>query len=107
MTLLLLSGCSTSTADDLGNKYAQTWERSYSETTCADWTGEMTAQQKFAAAADILVAAWTKIEGSSQFPDDSMINEFRDGIGTACVVPTMNISEVSYGVYSTEARFTP
>lgn len=95
---------STSAVDD---KYVQTWQSDYSETTCDDWTSTMTAEQKFAAAADILASARNKIDGGSGLPSDSLIDEFRDGITNVCVLPTMTLTDATYGLYSTEPRFHP
>lgn len=87
--------------------YTQTWEEPYSSTTCSDWDLQMTDRQKFAASADILAAAWGKVEESDKFPQDSLISEFQRAVSTACVIDDMTITEVSFGVYATEPRFKP
>jgi hypothetical protein len=41
-----------STSDDPAvTKYEQTWPKNYSSTTCGEWHSDMSAQQRFAAAA--------------------------------------------------------
>lgn len=95
---------STSTAPD---RYTQTWSRPYSETTCDDWNGSMTPAQQFAAAADILASARNKIDGATGLPPDSLIVEFQAGITNVCVIPTMTLTDATYGLYSTEPRFQP
>lgn len=95
------------TADSDAAAYTQTWGKDYADTTCGDWNAQMTDEQQFAAAADILASAWDKIEGSSDFPSDSLITEFQGGISKACIEDTMTLTDVSYGVYTTEPRFEP
>lgn len=80
---------------DEGSKYAQTWARSYSVTTCTDWLKYMMESQKFAAAADILTSARNKIDGGADLPADALIREFEFGITTACVVPSMTLTDVT------------
>jgi len=59
------------------------------------------------AAADILTSARNKIDGGTGLPADSMIEDFAGGITTACVVPSMTLTDVTFGLYSTEPRFHP
>ncbi|MDP9226367.1 MAG: hypothetical protein M3P18_21505, partial [Actinomycetota bacterium] len=61
---IFLIGCRTDS--DL-NRFDQTWEQPLGETTCADWTGTMTARQRYAAAAELLLSAR---EGMPGFPSD-------------------------------------
>jgi hypothetical protein len=92
-------------ADD---KYEQTWPKSYSSTTCREWNGEMTTDQRWTAAADMLTGARNKGDGGQGVPPDSLVDEFMGGITTACVVPDMSLAEVGAGLYLTErARFRP
>lgn len=109
--LVVASACSSSTdtgTDDSTSKYTQTWPKSYSATTCTDWTREMTDAQQWAAAADMLTGARNKGDGGTGLPPDSLITEFQSGVTTACVVPTMSLSDVGAGLYLTDhARFRP
>lgn len=93
--------------DDSTSKYTQTWSKQYSDTTCADWNNEMTAQQQFAAAADILTSARNKIDDGTGLPSDALIREFEGGITNVCVEPTMTLTDATYGLYATEPRFHP
>lgn len=113
---VLVGGCTAIVAATSGNRgdevsaddpYRQTWVKAYSDTTCADWASEMTDQQQFAASADILTSAWQRIEGSSDFPPDALIREFREGVSTVCVEPTMTLTDASGLLYLTEPRFAP
>ena len=89
------------------DEYTQTWDKAYSETTCSDWNGAMTDAQQFAAAADILTSARNKIDGGTGMPFDSLIAEFRSGITNVCVIPSMTLTDATYGLYTTEPRFHP
>jgi hypothetical protein len=106
------SGDRDNAGDEAGDeggdsKYVQTWATSYSETTCADWLGEMTSGQRWAAAADILTSARNKIDGGEGLPPDSLITEFEGGLTNVCIEPTMTLTDASYGLYTTEPRFHP
>ncbi|MCS5732892.1 hypothetical protein [Herbiconiux daphne] len=105
---ILLSSCSTPDVTPAAvDKYTQTWTASYSETTCDDWLNVMTPAQQFAGAADILTAARNKIDGGTGLPSDSLIDEFAEGINNVCVIPTMTLTDATYGLYTTEPRFHP
>ncbi len=95
-------------ADAADDKYEQTWPKSYSSTTCHEWNAEMTADQRWAAAADMLTGARNKGDGGQGVPPDSLVDEFMGGTTRACVVPDMSLAEVGAGLYVTErARFRP
>lgn len=88
-------------------KYLQTWEKSYGDTSCTEWNEEMTASQQFAASADMLAGARNKGDGGTGLPPDPLVDEFAGGISSACVIPTSPITEIAVGVYLTEPRFKP
>lgn len=89
------------------SRYAQTWTRPYSMTTCDDWSKRMSEGQKLAAAADTLAAARKRSNGGKALPSDALIREFRAGITGACIAPSMTLREVSDGLYKTDSRFRP
>lgn len=89
------------------SKYTQTWGAAYSDTSCSDWNELMSSTQQFAAAADTLTSARNKIDGGIGLPPDSLISEFQAGITNVCVVPTMTLTDATYGLYLTEPRFHP
>ena len=101
-----LSPKGTST-DPETSKYEQTWGAAYTDTTCDDWNTLMTSAQQFAAAADILTAARNKIDGGEGLPPDSLISEFQAGVTNVCVIPSMTLTDATYGLYTTEPRFHP
>lgn len=89
------------------SRYTQTWGQRYAETSCDDWNLEMSSAQQFAAAADILTSARNKIDGGEGVPPDVLITEFQMGTTNVCVVPTMTLTDATFGLYSTEPRFHP
>lgn len=89
-------------------KYDQTWPKPYGKTTCSQWTNKLDQHENFVAAADMLVGARSVDDEGAGLPDDDLVEEFRDAITTACVVPSMVITDVAVGVYLTEkATFKP
>ncbi len=91
-----------------GGKYTQTWTKDYAATTCREWNVEVTEDQQWVAAADMLTGARNKGDGGEGLPPESLVNEFKSGITTTCVVPTMSLSETAAGPYLTgRARFQP
>lgn len=93
---MFLTGCRTDS--DL-NRFDQTWEQPLDETTCADWTETMTATQRFAAAAELLLSAR---EGMPGFPSDSQFTFFMSRITAGCddAGAEASASEVAQSVYS-------
>jgi hypothetical protein len=89
------------------SRYTQTWKKSYAETSCDEWNLEMTSAQQFAAAADILTSARNKIDGGEGLPPDDLTTEFQAGITNVCIIPTMTLTDATYGLYTTEPRFRP
>jgi hypothetical protein len=89
------------------SKYTQTWAKTYSDTTCRDWSTQLTSAQKFAASADMLAGARNKGDGGTGLPSDALINEFSGGITNVCVEPTMALTDAAVGLYLTEPRFKP
>ncbi|MDR6613603.1 hypothetical protein [Leifsonia sp. 1010] len=108
-----LVGCSSSSHEALSgdetsiDKYTQTWPKQYSDTTCEDWNNQMTPAQQFAAAADILSSARDKLDGGTGVAPDDLIRQFQSGITNVCVIDSMTLTDASYGLYATEARFHP
>lgn len=94
-------------ADDASSRYTQTWSQSYAETSCDEWNLEMTSAQQFAAAADILTSARNKIDGGAGLPPDALTSEFQAGVTNVCIVPTMTLTDATFGLYTTEPRFHP
>lgn len=105
--VVALTGCSTGPTTVAPDKYKQTWATPYDSTTCTDYTTQLTASQRWAAAADMLTGARSR-DGAKEMPSDELVTTFMGGIDTACVVETMTITDVAVGLYLTErARFEP
>lgn len=101
--VLALSACAGSSTTSGGDKYKQTWAKSYAATTCAEWRSTMTSQQQWAAAADMLTAARNKDGEKSRMPPDDLITKFQGGVGNACsATSTSNIAEIGAVLYLTE-----
>lgn len=95
-----------------GSEYTQTWSKDYASTTCSDWTDQMTAQQRFAASADILSAARDKIDGGSGVAPDSLIRSFEGEIDDACAkpqpAPNETLTDVTLFIYQADhATYAP
>jgi hypothetical protein len=89
-------------------KYDQTWPKDYSHTTCREWLNKMSQHENFVAAADMLVGARSVDDKDAGLPSDELVDEFRDGVTTACVEPAMKLTDVAAALYLTEkARFKP
>lgn len=110
LAVLALSGCgggASSNSPSTSGKFEQTWSKSYGSTTCSDFGGTMTADQRRVAAADMLTGARNQ-DGGKTLPSDDLIRTFMGAIDNACVQPTMTITDVAVGVYLTDrARFQP
>lgn len=94
---------SAAVADD---KYTQTWGTPYNKTTCSQFLHDMTEQQRWVMAADMLTGA-RNLDQKTGLPSDSMVTEFEGGMETACVIDTMAMTDVGAGLYMTEPRFHP
>ena len=116
--LVLFAGCAIAlgSSDDSGggggssnpSKYTQTWPKSYAATNCSEWNSSMSSSQQFAAAADMLTGARNRGDGGVGLPPDSLIDDFRQGVTTACVIDTMSLADVGAGLYLTDRdRFRP
>ena len=104
-----IGGSSTVTGTSVDDdKYDQTWSGSYSSTTCAEWNAEMTGDQQWAAAADMLTSARNKRDGGQGLPPDYLVDRFVGGIDAVCVVRDMSLAEAGASLYLTERdRFRP
>lgn len=111
---LLLAACSgggdNADAQSAGarSKYEQTWSKAYKDTTCDEWLTQMSSQQQFAAAADMLTGARNKGDGGSGLPPDALISDFQAGVTNVCVIPTMTLTDAAVGLYLTDRdRYKP
>jgi hypothetical protein len=89
----------TAAAEIAPNAYAQTWPKTYDVTTCAEFLGAMSDQQRLAAGADLLVAE--RLKGDSvDMPDHSMITAFVSTLRTACpAAPEQSLAAAGANLY--------
>lgn len=98
----------TSAQPERTDKFTQTWTKPYNQTTCAEFKSDMSEQQRWTMAADMLVNAQQVDDSDADLPKDALISEFEAGLNTACVIDTMSMAEVGAGLYITEQdRFRP
>jgi hypothetical protein len=78
-------------------RFKQTWTTSYNATTCGDWNYNMTPEQRWTMAADLLYA----VRGVTALPPDDLITEFASGISTSCT-PTdvLKVNEAAAALYT-------
>jgi len=91
------------------DKFHQTWPTGYGSTTCQQWATKMTSDQKFAAAADMLVGARSTDDKNAGLPSDSLIRSFEGDIGQGCEpIASMTITDAATGVYMLgRAQYSP
>jgi hypothetical protein len=102
---VFLAACSSG-GDD---KYDQSWPKSYGSTSCAEWQDEMSGQQRFVAAADMLVRGW-RIDGvEDELPPDATVDRFAGAISQSCDGDrSLSISDAGGSVYLDDTqRFAP
>lgn len=81
-------------------KFTQTWPTAYAQITCRQWLDDMTSEQRFTAAADILVGAQSTDDAGADLPSDDLINSFAADISEGCgPVATMAITDTSISIY--------
>lgn len=91
-----------------GDRYTQTWGTPYSATSCADWSSRMSAEQRFAGAAEILEqmrqASGAVAPGR---PPDSLIATFQNGITSTCsLAPTSPLLSAATLVFQLDRGYT-
>jgi hypothetical protein len=87
LTCAACSSPANISTDSQTSKYTQTWSKSYQATTCTEWTSQMTGQQRFAAAADMLAGARNKGDRGSGLPPEALIVRFQNDVTEGCSVP--------------------
>lgn len=116
LSALFLTGCGGATATPAtksptptpsADKYAQTWTKIYSKTTCSDWLNTMTPAQQFAAAADILTSGRNKVDKGTGMPSDSLIKDFQAATTEYCTIPSMTLTDATYAVYMDGKKYRP
>jgi hypothetical protein len=77
----------------------QTWPRAYEDTSCMDWAGQMDAQQRVAAAAELLIAARVA-DGRTRTPTTPLVEAFAVGLDDVCEPePTTSLAAAADALY--------
>lgn len=97
-----LAGCVTDADLD---RFDQTWETALNETTCSQWVDDMTANERYAASAELLLESRGDSPG---FPTDTQFTYFMSRINAACEDDAERmVAEVAEEVFgASEAQLT-
>lgn len=100
--LIALGGCSNVASDSI-EKPEQTWKRSYSMTTCDDFKTKMASTERWAAAAELLIASrnrWARRESDDvpSLPSKEEVQRFGAALLDACTVSS-SLEAISVSVY--------
>lgn len=85
----LITGCTSqaattdTTQEPVQEKYGQTWQAPYEQTTCGEWFSQMSEHERWAATADMLVGA-RSVWKIDNMPSDSLIDTFEADISLGC-----------------------
>lgn len=99
--VLILAACGSGD-DGASDKFKQTWPKSYGSTTCAQWATDMSENQRFVAAADMLSNAQQQDTKGAGLPSDGLITQFEGDISEACQpIQSATIVDVATALYLT------
>jgi hypothetical protein len=91
-----LAGCGGGGED----KYEQTWDTAYSSTTCTQFAGEMTDDERFAMAADMITGAATDKNPDAGLPPDSLVKDVVSQMSTACEAEgSVVMTDIAVGLF--------
>jgi hypothetical protein len=89
LVLFVLAGCGGGTA----------WPKTAGETSCREWTGEMTGEQRAALGAAMLLAL-RENDGGTVRPRDDVLKAFATAVGDVCeTTPDEKVSAVAATIY--------
>ena len=95
--VLLLAGCGGATA----------WPKTAGETTCGEWTNQMTAAQRSALGAAMLLALRAN-DGGTIRPPEALLDAFSKSIGDVCATtPDVKVSAVGATIYGLSQDLKP
>lgn len=110
LALLTLLFVACSGGEPESTRYVQTWEKPYGETSCREFTQQMTRQQSFVLAGDMLVRAQRTTEPDA-VPSDEQIEAFSLALTVACaewpIAESMTMPEVAATRYQMDDEFKP
>lgn len=86
---------------------ATAWPKTAGETTCTEWTSQMTADQRSALGAAMLLALRAN-DGGTVRPRDDVMKAFTTAIGDVCkATPDAKVSAVSATIYGYSKGLKP
>lgn len=65
-------------------RYVQTWNTDYDHTTCTQWGAQMSDQQRWTAAFEMLRDNRRSDASIAALPSDALINRFKSDLATRC-----------------------
>lgn len=97
MLVLLVAGCGGGPA----------WPKTAGDTTCQEWTSEMTGAQQSALGAAMLLALRAN-DGGTIRPPDGLLTAYSKAIGDVCATtPEAKISAVGATIYGLSQDLKP
>jgi hypothetical protein len=97
LALFILAGCGGGTA----------WPKTAGETTCSEWTTQMTGAQRSALGAAMLLAL-RENDGGGVRPPDALLNAYSKSIGDVCATtPDAKVSAVGATIYGLSQDLKP
>jgi hypothetical protein len=65
-------------------RYVQTWNTDYDHTICTQWGSQMSDQQRWTAAFELLRDNRRSDASIVKLPSDALVNRFKDDLATRC-----------------------
>lgn len=96
VAVLLLAGCA-----------GAAWPKTAGETTCSEWTSQMTSDQRGALGAAMLLALRAN-DGGTIRPPDAILTAFAKAVGDVCATtPDVKVSAVAATIYGLSGDLKP
>ena len=96
LAAILLAGCG-----------GVAWPKTAGETTCSEWTAEMTGPQRSALGAAMLLALRAN-DGGTIRPRDEVLNAYATAVGDVCATtPDAKVSAVGATIYGLSQDLRP
>jgi hypothetical protein len=95
LAVLPLAGCGGGE-----DKYEQTWDTAYSSTTCDQFADEMTDDERFVMAADMIAGTANDENPNAGLPPDSLVDDVVSQMSTACEADgSVVMTDVAVGLF--------
>jgi len=110
-TLVTAGAAGCGDGEPESTKYVQTWTKDYGDTTCAEFVDEMTTQQRFVMAGDMLVRVWRAEDPDARIPTDEEMTSFAVAVGLVCadeeLADVLKATEIAAALYTLSDGFRP